>query len=146
MPNVFSERAGSAVEPSSVLPQSVPVTIALVGGGGLETGEAGAGSRGTVGIALCSLAVTALLGVESDHKLLKQSLDVWAWVGSAPFGLVFPTLPSSGHLSQRGGGLKQARPARTRGSAQVRRQPQTGVRAVSCVLRWRPSLHSETRV
>ena len=56
VPNVFSERAGSAVEPSSVLPQSVPVTIALVGGGGLETGEAGAGSRGTVGIALCSLA------------------------------------------------------------------------------------------
>ena len=96
MPNVFGERAGSAVDPSPVLPQSVPATIALVGGGGLETGEAGAGSRGTVGLALCSLAITALLAVESDHKLLKQSLDVWAcslWTSVPHFPILRPFVP-----------------------------------------------------
>lgn len=41
VPNAFGGRAGSAVDPSHVLPQSVLATITLVGGVGLEVGEAG---------------------------------------------------------------------------------------------------------
>ena len=65
VPNAFGGRAGSAVHPSRVLPQSVLATTILVGGVGLEVGEAGAGSRVKVGLALCSLAITGLFGVES---------------------------------------------------------------------------------
>ena len=69
VPNVFGERAGSAADPGPALPQCVLATITLVAVGGwgvLEKGEAGAGPRGKVGLVLRSLAVTALLGVESD--------------------------------------------------------------------------------
>ena len=65
MPHAFGGRAGSAVDPSRVLPQSVLATTTLVGVVGLEVGETGAGSRGKVGLALRSLAITALFGVES---------------------------------------------------------------------------------
>lgn len=44
VPNVFGERAGSAVDPGPVLPQCVLVTITLVAvGGGGGVGAAGDG-------------------------------------------------------------------------------------------------------
>ena len=53
-------------------PQSVPATLILVGS---EAGDGGARARARcVGLLLCSVASTTLLGAGVGHKLLEQKL------------------------------------------------------------------------
>ena len=59
------------VKPSHIFPQGFLAAIPLVGGGVVDIG-ARTGAVCEVGLPLCSVAVTALLGVRSDLKLLEQ--------------------------------------------------------------------------
>ena len=67
----FDGRAGSEVNTSHILPQSVLEAITLVEGG---AGHGGAGARGRckLGLLHSSVANTALSGMVSGPKLLEQ--------------------------------------------------------------------------
>ena len=71
VPRAFGGRAGSVVSISHVLPQGGLAALTLVGGGAGD-GGARTGARCDPGLPLCSVAITAILGVASDPKLLKQ--------------------------------------------------------------------------
>ena len=81
-----------------------------------------------MGFPLCSVAITTLLGVESDPKSLEQKLQA----GSVPFECVFSPLPTPGVLPWAVGGglLKQGEPMWALSSCQL----QTEVQAVSNAL------------
>ena len=61
------------MDASLIFPQGMLVAVALVAGGAGD-GGATAGVRCEVELPLCSVAITTLLGVRSDPKLLEQKL------------------------------------------------------------------------
>lgn len=94
MPNAFGGRFGFDVDARHSFPQDVLATITLVGGRAGD-GEARAGIGHEAGLPLCSAAITALLGVVTDPKLLESGTS---WL--CPLKVFFP-LSELGFLLQR---------------------------------------------
>lgn len=76
VPNALGGTAVFDLDTSCIFPQGVLPAVILVGDG---TGErvARAGARFEFGSPLCSLATTALSGVESGPKMLEHNPEGW---------------------------------------------------------------------
>ena len=73
VPSAFGGKTGFDMDISHVLPLSVLVSITFVGYGAGD-GGARTGAGCLVELPLCSVAITALLEVGSDTKLLEKKL------------------------------------------------------------------------
>ena len=71
LPNPFGRSAGIDVDTIHIFLQGMVTTIILVGGVAGD-GGARAGSRCKAGLSQCSVAITALSGVDSTPTLLEQ--------------------------------------------------------------------------
>ena len=101
VPIGFGGRVGSGMNTIHVFPQGVLAAITLVGGEPGE-GRARTKARCEVGLPLCSVDVTPLLGVGSCPKLLEQKPRGSGGAGTALFKCVLYTPPSNGILSPSG--------------------------------------------